>query len=105
MKIPKKVQIAGVTYRVKQKKNPVFDGLECAGYFYPQDSEIMIDTKQSEQMKGLALTHEILHAIFLHYNIPIAEEQEEDVVTALAHGVYQALEDNQKALFGRDKET
>lgn len=100
MKIPKSVRINGVDYDV-QFEPRLNDGssillgqvdiCNCAIRLNP-------DT-QNHQKNCITLWHEILHALCYNADLELPDEQEERIVSALAKGIYQVLQDNGRKLF------
>lgn len=92
MKIPKKVKVGGIVYRVKEvnRINRIDDDGKTVGLWVPSESTIYIDKNIEEQMKERYFLHELFHAIFEHCNI----EQAEDKVELLSTAFYMVVKDN-----------
>ena len=101
MRLPKKVKIAGHTYKViypykfKGKEKGILG--QCV---YNQSIIRIIDKdrwgcKLSASRSQQILLHEILHAINCHYNNYRLKEED---VERIAEGIYQVLKDNPKLL-------
>lgn len=93
MKIPKKVKVGGITYKVKEvnsinRINEV-DG-KTVGLWEPAKSVIYLDKNLEKQAKEKFYLHELFHAIFEHCNI----EQAEDKVELLSTALYMVIKDN-----------
>lgn len=91
MKIPNKMRIAGIDYKViKEKSMALNEGL--AGSHTAHLCEIRLQTKGYNQQKTeQTFFHEVIHAIGDHY---INNELTERQVDNLATGIYQVLKDN-----------
>ncbi len=79
MKIPKKIKIGGIIYRVKI--------LDSNSYSDRSINEIGINVKLSKEQKQVAFLHEILHLINL-------EIKEETLIESMAQSLYQIFTDN-----------
>lgn len=104
MKIPNSVRIGGVDYEVKMVET-LNDGTHML------DGQIdycnsVIELKPNErnhQVKCQTLWHEIVHGICYDRDLSIRDN--EDLVDALAKGIYQVLQDNAAAMFDLEKVT
>lgn len=99
MKIPNSVRIAGVEYEVVIRPHLMNGAYSAYGYIDYENSRIELsDTFGTEHQKRCQiLWHEILHGIRENNGMEI--ENEEEVVTMFAKGIYQVLQDNGKRLF------
>lgn len=99
MKIPDKVRIGGVDYAIKYVQNlNNGENLMCGRISYDGSLiEISENVQPSAQAKCLTLWHEIVHAIFAHFDSPLRKD--ENVVDMLARGIYMVLEDNIENLY------
>ena len=100
MKIPDSIRIGGVEYAVQHVDN-LRDGtvLEYGHIDYDNSVIALSSTDGAEcQRKCITLLHEILHGVINHMGMEV--ENEEEVVTTLAKGLYQVLQDNSERLFG-----
>ena len=91
-KLPKKLKISGINYRVKQKKHPrlskegeAYYGTESAG-----KCVINIEKSHPSQRQMDTLLHEIIHVISYGLKINLDEGE----VTRLGTGLFQVLRDN-----------
>ena len=97
MKIPEKVRIGGREYAVKETEN-LNDGVNMAyGHIDYEQGVIRITKGLGHDKKCITLWHEMLHGISEHFGLKI--EDEEEVVTVFAKGVYQLLADNGEKLY------
>lgn len=99
MKIPKKVRIAGVEYRITYTPN-LNDGINVAlGHIDYENCVIELSDTHgtAHEKRCLILWHEILHGIRESNGMEI--ENEEAVVEMFARGIYQVLQDNGRRLF------
>lgn len=94
MKIPKKVKVGGVTYKVKEvdevQQINCRNGFTTVGLWEPIESVIYLDKHLEKQAKERMFLHELFHAIFDHCNI----EQAEDKVELLSTALYMVIKDN-----------
>jgi hypothetical protein len=81
MKIPKRIKIGGVFYRVTLNSH------ERTSFLDREDDELNINPRLSSQQMEIALLHEIIHGI----NLGITDEV---LVEGLAQGLHQVLIDN-----------
>jgi len=99
MKIPKKLKIGGFIYQVIESQEVVNEG-DAFGSFHSRQQKLFIDPNETQQKKEQTLLHEIFHAIFWQTGLlermkDIKEIKEEEIIQALAMGLYQTLKDNQ----------
>ena len=93
MKIPKKVKVGGITYKVKEvDKINRFNNYQSktVGLWQPENAVIYLDKNLGKQVKEKFFLHELFHAIFEHCNI----EQAEDKVDLLSTALYMVIKDN-----------
>lgn len=101
MKVPNNIRIGGVDYKIKIVPN-LRDGTEnlagCIDYY---NSEISLsDTDNNgHQARCITLWHEILHGIANHAEMDFSKSDEEHIITVLAKGIYQVLQDNARVLY------
>ena len=94
MKIPESVRIGGIEYTVNYAEN-LRNGNELLwGSIDYTASTITLSENdcKGHQHRCVVLWHEILHGIQEHSGIPV--ENEEEVITMFAKGIYQVLQDN-----------
>lgn len=92
MKLPSKVRIAGLDYKITPC-DYVYHKRRYAE-FDATGREIRIDGNPNNHYNVLdTLLHEIMHGIYWGYNIK-DEDEEERTVTAMATGLSQVLLDN-----------
>ena len=100
MKIPESVRIGGVEYTVKLADS-LNDGVSVLyGQIDYDHHEIRISstTGAEHQYQCITLWHEILHGLWRFFDID--DDREEEIVSALAKGIYMVLQDNARQLFG-----
>ena len=96
MKIPKKLKIAGFTYKITHNKQIADHSSTFASTINAQQ-EINVGQGFPVQKQEQTFLHEILHAVWFCYGLKEAgfkNEQEEHIVDALSNGLYQVLKDN-----------
>lgn len=96
MKIPKKLKIGGFIYKISRDTN-VADHSSSFGTTINGRQVINITRDVPFQKQEQTLLHEILHAVWFVYGLKEAgykSEQQEHIVDALSHGIYQVLKDN-----------
>lgn len=105
MKIPESVRINGVDYDV-QFESRLNDGVNLLLGQVDYDRCIikLNPDVQAHQKNCVTLWHEILHALCYNADLKLPDEQEEQIVSALAKGIYQVLQDNGRKLFDIAKE-
>ena len=100
MKIPKKIKVGGLEYKVLQ--GYAFKETELMGQVSHSQTEIRLNNidpygvQYPNQKKEECFVHEIIHAIDSVYNNNSLEEK---TVDRLSQGLYQVLKDN-KLYFG-----
>ena len=99
MKIPEKVRIGGVEYKVEFSEIVRIGAELCYGSISYPDTTILISEADGgeHQHQCITLWHEILHGIFNH--ACMKPENEEEIVEVLSKGIYQVLQDNGRRLF------
>jgi hypothetical protein len=99
MKIPDKIRIGGIDYKVEQTDG-LIDGVKVLdGQIDYGGSVIRLSARDNaHQAMCVTLLHEILHGIAHHANLDLGEAQEK-IVDVLAYGIYQILQDNGRKLF------
>lgn len=92
MKIPKKLNIGGIEYKIKIVKDNS-DGMHEAQYRGKvrfSEDEVDILESYSNESKFRTLLHEIIHILDDNYKLELNEE----IIARLASGLYQVLKDN-----------
>ena len=89
MRIPASIKVGGHTYKVIVKLG-LWREAGNHGESLHNLQEIRLETLQHSEMLGAAFIHEILHCIDRVYN---NHNLTEDVVDAIAEGLYQVLND------------
>jgi hypothetical protein len=98
MKIPEKIRIGGVDYKITETENLNNGERMLYGEIDFEQSTIKLAPQnQDHQHKSITLWHEILHGIIKNAGLDI--KNEEQIVDALSKGVYMVLQDNGAALF------
>lgn len=99
MKIPESVRIGGIEYKIQYQENLRSGVNLCYGYICYDDSTITLSSTDGagHQRQCVTLWHEILHGIQEHAGIPV--ENDEEVITMFAKGIYQVLQDNGNRFF------
>ena len=89
--IPKKLKVAGITYKVKRSKKPlVLDCAECGGIISYKKCKISIANKFNNQYMEENFCHEMEHAVAHAANVELSEDE----VCRLSMIRYQVLKDN-----------
>lgn len=106
MKIPEKLRVAGVDYKVEWKPFVELDGRLCYGVHDGEKSAILMEEgdRTDFQSKCQTFLHEMLHAIEKQYSVPLPHGKREKIIDRLATGLYQVLQDNSGAMFGNSSE-
>lgn len=95
MRIPKKLKVGGMEYKVID--NYIFKESELMGQAMHSQNEIRLashdqhNQKYDTQKKEECFVHEMLHAIDNVYN---NNDTEEKVINRFAQGLYQVMKDN-----------
>lgn len=100
MKIPESVRIGGVDYRIHIVPSLREGGAVLAGRIDYYNSEIKLsDTDNAGyHARRITLWHEILHGIATHAELDFDKADEERIITVLAKGIYQVLQDNKQMM-------
>lgn len=96
MTIPKKLKIFGFVWNVSEDKNVTCEG-NCNGSTHYGSQSIFIDPEITKQKKEEVLIHESMHAIWWQSGLGkryTDTKMEEEIIHAVAHGIYQVLNDN-----------
>ena len=95
MRIPEKVRIGGIDYKVVFKANPLNGTNDvCYGVFDSERCVIELNSERDMHPDRLNQTflHELLHGAI--HGCAIESDDEETLVTAMARGLYQIIKDN-----------
>ena len=89
--IPKKLQVAGFTYKIEQDAHASreLDRKSCYGDTQESSLTLRIDGHQSPQLKSHTFIHEVLHIVDEIYNNHDMTEAE---IHSIGHGLSQVLE-------------
>lgn len=97
MKIPNKIKIGGFIWSIEQSEKVANEG-NAFGSTHMRKQRIFIEPSENQQKKEHTLIHEIMHAIWwqsgLIERFKETKNAEEEVIQAMAHGMYQVLKDN-----------
>ena len=96
MRIPKKIKIPGVTYKVRVQKEVenTFDDQVLLGQINFTTNKIDLREDLNREQLEITLLHELLHGIFNHCDL----DQDEHTINLLANGLHMVLKDNPKLL-------
>ncbi len=99
MKIPESVRIGGVEYRVVYEPNArAGNNLVFGKIDFDNGLIVLSETDGTgHEHRCMTMLHEILHGILWHASAEF--EDEEKIVTVMAKGLYQVLQDNGGRLF------
>ena len=86
-----KFRVGSVDYTVKEVDGLHDGGQELLGWVTYHDNLIRLDSNASAIRKQNTLVHELVHAMLYEAGI---EDQDEDLVTRLAHVLHGVLRDN-----------
>jgi hypothetical protein len=99
MKIPTKIRIGGVDYKIIEKECITSGANSLSGNIDYGANEITLATENyGHQFKCVVLLHEILHGIAEHASLDLGRDKEK-IIDVFAYGIYQVLQDNGQALF------
>lgn len=95
MNIPNTVRIGSVDYAVELSEKPiVLDYKQCNGLIDFSQSKIVLDSKTLEQQQlEITFLHEVVHGMLHDRNLE--EQDNEQLVEALAYALHQLIRDNQ----------
>ena len=88
MKLPKKLDILGITYTVEYATGDAMQNM--AGWHIPKTSKIILNCDCNEDVQEETLLHEIIEAVTSKNNLPM-EHQE---LATLSSCLYQVLKAN-----------
>ena len=93
--LPKKIKIGHLSYQVKYVKDLRNDeGSRLYGQHRPSDQIICLDADLSLEREKEVVLHELLHAIWCHYQLP--KDNEERYVECIGNGLATIFADNPK---------
>ena len=92
MKIPKKVRVGHIDFKVEKIKDS-FEKDDYLGRSWYREQRIKINPKLSPELQQQTLLHEVIHLILddMHY---FDESKNEKLVDCLANGIYGFLKNN-----------
>lgn len=98
MIIPKTLRILGFDWEIKKDKNVAYEG-SIHGSTHTGSQIIFLEPDDTKQKNEQTLLHEVMHALWWQQglNARYSGEQkkfEEEIIAALASGLYQVLIDN-----------
>lgn len=94
MKIPKKLKVGGLTYKVTVTNN-LLSGEDYNGEILYRQLKINLRASMDKTKQEQAFVHELMHAIFLFTG---HIDHDEKLVEELAQGLYAVIKDN-KGIF------
>lgn len=95
MKLPKKLKIGSLTYRIEEVKElKTSRGISAYGRHIYDDKLIQIDKDLDYDVKILVVLHEVLHGIMCCQEIELEAKEEEHVVRNMTKGIASFLQDN-----------
>lgn len=103
MKIPNKIRINGIDFRIERVKDLNDNGTPLSANICYHKCEINLCKRGDPQYLRVSLWHEILHAIVESVKLDLGND-EEKIIDTLAYGINQVIQDNKENLFGT-KET
>lgn len=89
MKIPKKVKVGGLIYKVKEVKR-LCNNKRTEGYQYQSGQMIKLKKSLPKEYKEKTFIHELIHAMFDF----LMWEHDETTVESLAQVLYMVIKDN-----------
>lgn len=92
MKIPEKIKIGNLTYKINDLTEDTEDDFFGRSYSFQQ--WIKLSPRLSQECKEETLFHEIIH-LLLEQGGHKEASRDEKIVNLLANGLYQVLKDNQ----------
>jgi len=93
----KKIKIGGQVYKVITD-NEICTNFNALGVTFKDKSLIVLKDDAPDDVILDTLIHEMLHGVCANYLFDPERADEEEIVTALAHGLTQVLRDNPKLL-------
>lgn len=90
MKIPNKVKIGGIVYKILYKDTNRTDSRSLCGYTDVDNAEIIVDDKKDLQVQESTFFHEILEAINFQNELKLEHHQ----IMVLENNLFQVLKDN-----------
>lgn len=96
MKIPDKVRIGSMDYKIEQTEDViVLNGQECTGIIEYDKHLIRLNSNiQDKQGIEQTLLHEIVHGIIDDRKIELVPEHMEQIVDDISCGLHQVIRDN-----------
>lgn len=85
LRIPKRLRVLGITYRVRRKR---LDGED--GYVDPSRQLIVLDKRLSKEKAAQVLLHELVHGLLDQLGY-LDLYEDEHLVQGLAIGLHEAL--------------
>lgn len=95
MKIPKKVRIGHVTYKIVPMSKSESYSADSYGCYMGNECTIVVDATRDPQLVKDTLLHEIMHGVWYWGGLEDGDKQER-IVTLMATGLTQVLKDNPK---------
>ena len=88
-----KVQIQGQPWTVERFDSEILRGFACVGATMT-NKRILIADDLSDAERFETVIHELMHAIWLEMDIGYADKTEEKIITQLAKGLANVIEEN-----------
>lgn len=97
MKIPKEIRYSGLVWKIEESE-PVSNEGNVFGSTHFRKQKIFIDPSENQLKKEQTFLHELMHVVWdvAGFNIRYKDQKnlEEEVVTAMSHGLYGLMRDN-----------
>ena len=87
MKIPEKIEIGGIDFKILQADIIKKTGDTDYGYMDPKNEIIVLDESLSKQGRECTLVHEIIEALNELNQLGLNHQQ----ISTLEHGIYRAI--------------
>ena len=89
-RIPRTLDICGLTYRVREERDPKADGRAADGFCHPRSQLIILRRGLHPESLRSTLLHEIIEAVNVTYCLHLPHR----AIELLEVGLYQALKAN-----------
>lgn len=93
MKLPKTINVMGVIYRIRLRRNPLVDGEYAWGFTNYQSALVVLRRGMNPQKMTQTLIHELTHAM-IHEMGDDKRCNDETLVNPLGNVLYQVLKEN-----------
>ena len=96
----RKIKIGAIDFEIIEEQEQFVDNNTALDGLISYDkAQIKVWTGCSSDYANQTLCHEIVHGIIRQFNVPIPEDQNEQITEALGKGLHQVLKDNKNILF------